>query len=232
MKYSLEYCKEIALLYKTKKEFRNNNINIYNYAYKYGFLSDICTHMTLLNSLAHRDIYVLKSENNVYVGLSCDVVRRYKQHLISGTLEVKNILNNLTSLEIKAEHIPVNEAGEVEQYWIDHYKSLGYNVVNKRQGGGLGGKPLKKYSFEELQDLAKTVKSKKEFLKKYPKQYSAAQYYKWIGDLFEHLPRLKNYEGSFTIYYRGEHISLKEYSVLKNVSMSTAYAHYKKQTNI
>jgi len=232
MKYSLEYCKEIALLYKTKKEFRDNNINIYNYAYKYGFLNDICTHMTLLNSLAYRDIYVLKSENNVYVGLSCDVVRRYKQHLISGTLEVKNILNNLTSLEIKAEHIPANEAGDIEQYWIDHYKSLGYNVVNKIKGGGLGGNLSKKYNFEELKALAKKVKSKKEFVKKYPKQYTVAIYHKWLDALFEHLPNRSPYGNSFTIYYRGEHLSLKEYSVVKNISISTAYAHYKKQTNI
>lgn len=49
MKWTLEKCKEIALKYKTKKDFIENEPNVYNASYKKGYLDEICKHMTLLH---------------------------------------------------------------------------------------------------------------------------------------------------------------------------------------
>jgi len=43
--WTMELCQEKALLYKTKKDFRNNDGGSYNAAYTNGWLNEICLHM-------------------------------------------------------------------------------------------------------------------------------------------------------------------------------------------
>lgn len=44
--WTKEKCQEIALKYKTKKEFIKKYNSAYKAAYKYNWLDDICSHMT------------------------------------------------------------------------------------------------------------------------------------------------------------------------------------------
>jgi hypothetical protein len=44
-KYTLEYCKEIASKYKTKGEWIKNNLPIYSFAYRNGWLDECCVNM-------------------------------------------------------------------------------------------------------------------------------------------------------------------------------------------
>lgn len=47
--WTKERCREEALKYKNKKEYRNGNNGSYNAAYRKGWLNDVCSHMVKKN---------------------------------------------------------------------------------------------------------------------------------------------------------------------------------------
>jgi predicted GIY-YIG superfamily endonuclease len=49
MKWTYEKCKEVALKYNAKVEFRNKETSAYNKAYKNKWLDEICSHMNIKN---------------------------------------------------------------------------------------------------------------------------------------------------------------------------------------
>lgn len=83
-----------------------------------------------------------------YIGQTNNIVRRLKKHLKtaeSSTRHISNWIRSLPSPPILTviETCEVSVRNEREQYWIDYYKSQGYELCNASNGGagaGLGNK--------------------------------------------------------------------------------------------
>ena len=147
--WTKEECYQIALKYQTKIEFIYNDNKFYQYAKKYGWLNEICTHMIInINQYNYpRIIYAyIFSDNSIYIGLTKNfkIRHKFRKNYLKDTV-TKYI--NKTQLQPKikflTEFIPAIEAQKMEEYYINYYKKLGYNILNKTKAGSLGGPGIK-----------------------------------------------------------------------------------------
>ena len=80
--WNKEKCQEIALKFESRSKFYDKYAGAYNSAVKLGILDEICSHMKVYGDLYKRLIYVCEfSDNNVYIGLTCDSDRRKDEHI-------------------------------------------------------------------------------------------------------------------------------------------------------
>lgn len=143
-----EEIKEIASTFCSKKDFFEKNNQAFQAARKrnlietFDWLRDerIDLYTDTIDSVY---IYHFEKQHAVYVGRSIHPDERDKQHLFSE--------NDTVSKFAKENSIPIPpmlvieseltlEQGQVrEEFWIQHYKEAGYNVLNKAKSGiGIG----------------------------------------------------------------------------------------------
>lgn len=144
-KYSFKICHQEALKYKSRSEFQLKSRNFYNAAIKYNWINRICVHMEpIINQLDYpRIIYAyIFSDKSIYVGLTKNFKLRQRKRIRDQKDAVTKYINK-TGLypEIKflTEFIPAIEAQKMEEYYINYYKKLGYNILNRHKAGSLGG---------------------------------------------------------------------------------------------
>ena len=116
-------------------------------------------------------IYTISDENNIirYIGKSNNPFRRIHQHIKEGKNTHK--YNWLQSIKKRGyfpvveilDEVPIDDWEIYEMYWISQFKSWGFNLVNKCDGG-IGPKG-KKLSDEVKLHLSKIQKGKKKKLK-------------------------------------------------------------------
>lgn len=145
LKFSQEYCKKIIKKYITLKDFRINNINLYQYIIrnKWNFLlEDLLPSETSYNRIIY--VYEFAELNCAYVGLTWNIERRHNEHLKKGTLYNFCIKNNLILPQpiIKEKNIPYHKAGIYENQYMCIYKADGWMLLNKVKAGSLGGDSL------------------------------------------------------------------------------------------
>lgn len=99
------------------------------------------------NQLTLTRIYTLSVNDNVrYVGKTVQKLeQRLKEHIrVAKSGKVKNHRTNWINSILKSGLIPIikeidrctwNKSSELEQYYIKHYKDLGYDLVNETFGG-------------------------------------------------------------------------------------------------
>jgi hypothetical protein len=95
-------------------------------------------------------IYILKNPdtNEIrYVGQTNDIKRRLDRHIQNSRnfKDKRHISNWIRSLSNKpileiVETCTYNIRNEREQYWINYYKSIGYDLCNHSKGGSGAGK--------------------------------------------------------------------------------------------
>jgi hypothetical protein len=60
LKWTYDKCKEIALKYDNKRDFRLLDSCAYSAAKKHNYIKDICSHMKQLNNAHFRCIYAIE----------------------------------------------------------------------------------------------------------------------------------------------------------------------------
>jgi len=60
LKWTYDKCKEIALKYDNKRDFRLLDSCAYSAAKKHNYIKDICSHMKQLNNTHFRCIYAIE----------------------------------------------------------------------------------------------------------------------------------------------------------------------------
>jgi len=65
-KYTVEYCKRIASRYSRRSSFQKGSHLIYNYAFRHGFLDEICKHMDRVSVIQHWTKERCQEEANKY----------------------------------------------------------------------------------------------------------------------------------------------------------------------
>ena len=72
--WTYKRCKEEALKYNTKSEYKIKSKSSYNKSLYCGWLDEICLHMKSIGNKYNRCIYAYEfSDNYVYVGLTCNL---------------------------------------------------------------------------------------------------------------------------------------------------------------
>lgn len=187
--WTLEICKVEALKYKNSSDFKKHSPKAFDASIAHDWYKDISSHFIPKTTAFFRYIYSYEfSNNSVYVGLTCDLTKRNNKHKIEGSvyehMQETGITPNYIKLIDKA--VPSLEAKELEGYYLEKYKSLGWNILNKVKTGALGGSKLK-WTFNKCKKEALLYKSKTEFQKNNGSAYQSARKNGWIEDICSHM---------------------------------------------
>lgn len=185
--WTFEKCLEEASKYETRKIFQIESHGAYNSARKNKWLNQICSHMIIIGNKQKRLIYKFEfTDKSVYIGLTYNSNKRYKEHLISGP--VNNHINNICSefkYEELTDYIDVNIVGELENSYIEEYRERGYNILNSNSGGALGNgtKSKKEITYESCLEKSKICATRKIFYNRYKIYHKESYKNGWL-DIF------------------------------------------------
>ena len=194
MKWNYEKCKEEALKYEYKKDFRKEKQGAYLYATIRGLLDEICSHMIISGNYYKRCIYAYEfPDNHVYIGLTYHLNRRDIEHKYK---ETSSVFNHITETGINptlkqlTDYIDKKEAIMMEAKKIEEYKTKGFIILNKAKAGALGGNIIK-WTKENCAKISNTCKTTKEFKTKFPNVYDACIRNKWLREVCSHMEMCK-----------------------------------------
>ena len=177
VKWDLCKVKQEALKYKYRIDFKLGSKSAYNWASYRRLLDEVCQHMSKKKNLIYRDIYVYNFKDvSVYIGLTWDMETRHKNHLNSGPVHDYILAGNLDyKVTILEESVHMEQALIREQFWLDYYKNLGFNILNKnKKCSSLGSTRRRSYSLKSLKEIAKLYQTRHEWYKKDQNSYSYA----------------------------------------------------------
>ena len=195
--WSKENLQEEADKYETRDDFRRNNYNAYQTAIKQKILDELFNYHINQGYLDKEEwkensyviyVYELEDFNMAYVGLTNDVIRRNKEHLLEEKRKI-NIFckeNNIPypKYKILEENLKSTEAQRQEKYWINFYKDIGWEMFNIAKAGGLGS-VSKIWTKKALQEEANKYETRREFQKNNLNAYSQAVSKRLLDELFK-----------------------------------------------
>lgn len=191
LKWTIDKCREEAIKYNSKKEFMNSKSkNAYYAAHRHGFIDDICSHMKPLGDRKRRGIYSFEfSDKSVYIGLTYDFDKRYKEHINSTRSQVyKHIEESKLFPEFKILHnyITIDESIDMEGYYIEKYKIDGWNILNKSKHGAIGTNIIK-WTYDNCKSEALKYKDRTSFMRLSSGAYKSCVINNWLDDVCSHM---------------------------------------------
>jgi len=189
-KWMIDECKEEALKYNYKKDFKKLSYGAYQAAVRNKWIDDICSHMLPIGNEYKRLIYRIIFSNNVcYVGLTSNFDRRICEHLNKkGTVhsyiektKIKPII-----IEKLTDYIPVNDAKIQEEYWKCKSEENGFKCLNIAKTGGIGSSKIK-WNKEECRKEASKYNTRSEFEKNNHSASNSARKNKWLDEICSHM---------------------------------------------
>ena len=184
--WTKEKCIEVALLCETKKEFREKYEGAYKFSYKNGILEEICSHMKIYGNLYKRLIYSCEfNDNSIYIGLTCNSDRRKEEHFNKNGSVYNHIIKTGLHPEYKelTSYLDVEEAIKLENYYVEYYKNLGYNILNKIKTGSIGGDKIK-WTYETCKEESKLHINKSLFRQFKYKAYKKSKEEGWLEEFY------------------------------------------------
>lgn len=180
---------DAASLCKSRKEFQYKFKGAYSASLKLGIHDQVCSHM-IQGCLLKEDrcIYAIEFPNKtIYVGLTNDYEKRQRQHIRSKKGIVnKYQSNNQYRFILLEDYMESHIAQEREGYWYNHYKNLGYTVLNNFPTGGLGGR-YRLHTLESCRIDASIYKTRWEYRQKNRSSYEIARSQKWLDEICKHM---------------------------------------------
>jgi predicted GIY-YIG superfamily endonuclease len=185
--WTYERCKEEALKYNYRSEMDKKNCTVYRTILKNKW-TELFSHMERLGNKRMRLIYVYEfNDNYCYIGLTCNINRRNKQHLgkekDSPVYKHISQTNIIPKLVLKTDYICVDEAIVLEGKILNEYKNNNWQILNKTKTGGIGGNIIK-WDKETCRSFASKCKNVSEYDKKYGGAYKSAKKYDWLDEFF------------------------------------------------
>lgn len=183
-------CAKEALLYKSKTMFSKYSKGAYKKARIYGWLDDICKHMSIIGDRKHKCIYSYEfPDNHVYVGLTYNTKKRQNHRNSDPYDQVTKYIKETGLIPIHkqlTEYIPVDEAIKLENDFIQKYKNENWIILNKNKAGGIGGNTLY-WTYEKCLKEALKYSNKKMFLTHSRGAYQSAYRNKWLNNICSHM---------------------------------------------
>lgn len=186
---------EWAKKYKTRKEFKETEPKNYWLAVNRGISKEAFKHMVPVGNKYHRCIYgyFFNEYKTCYIGLTGDIHRRHMQHkdnitysAVKDFAESKNV--EIPEPTVLTEYLPSNEAAKMEDYYIKKFGDEGWVMLNKQDGGNLGGKgETITYTKELCKELAEQFDSRTKFANTYVTAYKYTKLNGWDDYVFAHM---------------------------------------------
>lgn len=145
--WSFDEVKNEAKKYKFLKDFYTNSPKAYKAAIYNGWLKLVTTHMETPNikELPHMVYAYEFNDKSVYIGLTRNLEKRINIR--------NNDYNDAVNLHMRktklipklieiSKYIKSEKAQLLEITTIENYKNNGWKILNRREGGGLGGYKL------------------------------------------------------------------------------------------
>lgn len=201
LKWTYETCKEEALRYSSRSEYKKKSSGSYRSALKNGWNCEICSHMIYLGHKYKRCIYAFEfSNNHVYIGLTYNANKRKTQHLTNKNSQVYKymILEKLVPIFYQlTEYINVIDAQIKEEEFIQKYKKENWCILNKIKSGGIGTSTIF-YDKEKCQELALRYTTSSEFSKNNSSAYTSAKRNNWLDEIYSHMKNINHSPGYWT----------------------------------
>lgn len=142
LKYTDDELIAEAKKYGTKLEMRRECHHMYARIKDRGLDDKAFAHMKVLGDRKKRMIYAYEfPDHSVYVGLTFNYDKRDKEHKSKENSAVRRHIKQTGLIPIHkplTEYLPVKEAKRMEGEYVNHYRRLGWTILNVKQTGGVG----------------------------------------------------------------------------------------------
>lgn len=184
-KWTFDACAADARNFTTRTDYRAASPSSYSIAKREGWLDEICSHMRVMGNKARRVVYVIRLNGTrlVYVGLSMDAARRYEAHKSNPAQSMREFMGGDHHMIVVTGLVDAQRASAHEISLVERLRGAGWVVVNAKKAGGLGGS-CRTWTFDRLQEVARTCRSSGEFRSRHPSAYTTACARGYLRHLF------------------------------------------------
>jgi hypothetical protein len=196
--WTKERCHIEALKHEHRVDFKNGGTTAYSKSIEFGWIDEVCSHMSSKTSSKMRYIYkyTFIKTNSVYIGLTWDKYRRNYDHMNDAKSNVyKHISENgFTEDDFELTYHGYFEkdvASKKEHDLIEEYRVSSFNLLNVAKGGNLGSSNVI-WTKKKCIKIANTYTKRSEFKKKNGAVYEAIRRNGWAEELLAHIPNLNN----------------------------------------
>ena len=202
MRFNKEKVKKIIDKCTSLKDLYTNHATAYAWLRKNNLSKEMTSQLERKGNVIERFIYAyeFKRLNKAYVGITCDLKRRHKEHSKIGFngYESKSLVLKLISegeeykLISDKKLYPVKEVIDKESKLIAKYKTDGWELLNIAKAGSLGS--ISKWTPDKCKGVADLCINRTNFNEKYPGAYDYAHRHKILDFVCENLPELKYWD--------------------------------------
>lgn len=192
-KWTYDIVREIAKQYQHIIDFKKNDYNAWQWASKKRngreeFYKEITSHMIPKGTWYKKLVYRYDFPNNVvYFGITNDREVRMNQHKKRGSVYEYALIHNIQPIYTElTDYIDKKISMQMEKDLISEYRSLGWTVLNKTNGGENGGQD--EYITKEMcQNEALKYKYRWEFGENAKPYYYKSLRKKWLDEVCSHM---------------------------------------------
>jgi len=180
---------------KLRQEFRIRFPREYRFAVNHHLLDEICKNLPVMHNISERCIYAYEfPDMHVYVGLTCNIERRKREHLYEGNSAV-HLYSHETGLEpnfyLKHDYVNYIHAKEIEGIVLREYTDKGWIALNRTGTGGIGCSGNIYSQVKACTERIKFCEDFKQFKERFPDAYGICAEHDWFDLLEEYLGERK-----------------------------------------
>ena len=192
---TIESAKDAAAKCKLRQEFRIRFPREYRYVVTQHLLDEVCKDMLKMHDMSKRCVYAFEfPDNHVYVGLTCNVERREREHRnetnSSVNLHIQETGLN-PKLYIKHDYVDYIKAKELEGEILRDYQDKGWVSLNRTGTGGIGCRGTIYSQIRACTERIKYCEDFKQFEERFPDAYRICFEHDWFDILEEYLGKRK-----------------------------------------
>lgn len=184
--WSFENCRNEALKYKSRTEFKNNSAGAYDSCKENGWINSVSGHMINIGHRYKKCVYSYEfSDNHVYVGITYNIERRTHDRNKCKTDSVTKYIKNTGLTPIfkqLTDFINVDDAVYLENDYVQKYFKNGWEILNQTKTGSVGS--VRKWTKEKCIEVARKCKTRTDFCKLTKGASDAARRYGWVNEIY------------------------------------------------
>ncbi len=194
LKWSEKNIVDEAMKYESRGGFAKGSGSAYKAAIDRGILDDVCGHMKILYNGYNHCVYVIKNDrlNKAYVGITSQKYGlRIQQHRSENnpcnSKEIISFSDTVCDQLTDYIYTPNDVKKFAEQKFVDEYEVKGYQILNNKKSIGNVGYSKRKWTRDLCHNEALKYKTRWDFQKLSPNEYTAAKNHKWLDDICSHM---------------------------------------------
>lgn len=181
---------------KLRQEFRSRFPREYRFAVNHKILNEICKDLPVMHGLSERCIYACEfPDMHVYVGLTCNIERRQREHLHENNSAVylySHKTNQTPKFLLKHDYVNYIEAKELEGIILREYTDRGWISLNRIGTGGIGCSGNAYSQIKSCTERVKFCEDFNQFEERFPDAYRICVEHDWFDLLEDYLGERKD----------------------------------------